>query len=218
MEKVFYLTSRHGDCGTNVMFHNKGGAGYGSDLDNLRLYSIEDAQKELGYDINSLPLLKGEVDKLSIQAVDCQYLNSDKDDLTKVTGECVIQIDRNWNGNDIAFVGLLGMTYNYTKARKFLLKEAITLTKSDPIYKVWSVAYLNTICRRTFQRENISTRKMITGAGIRYKKPRKQRPKTGKTRWNCPTCGKISWQFNPYDFDGCGDYSCDSYGIPYSGE
>ena len=50
-DEMFYLRSRHGDCGSNVMFHNKNGAGYGTDLDGLRTYSLEDAQSELNHDI-----------------------------------------------------------------------------------------------------------------------------------------------------------------------
>ena len=111
--EIFYLTSRHGDTGSNVMFHNKGGAGYGTNLDNLRLYSLKDAQEQLGYDIKSLPLLKSEVDKASILAVDCQHL---KEETTPVdpNNQYVIQITRQWNGNDIAFAVMGGITFKRT--------------------------------------------------------------------------------------------------------
>jgi len=97
---MFYLKSRHGNTGYNVMFHNKNGAGYGTNLDNLHVFSKEEAQRELNHDIDSLPLLKSEVDKLAIRAVDMQYLYVDKaliseDDLY------VIQVTGKYNGNDI---------------------------------------------------------------------------------------------------------------------
>lgn len=202
---LFYLTSRHGDTGTNVMFHNKGGAGYGTDLNNLALFTLDEAQKEVDQDIQSIPLLKIEVDKLSIKAVDCQYLDRAKN--TPAKGErFIIQKPGRYNGNDISFQSKDGQTFDYSNAGVYSLSEALLV---DGV--IWSKSYLDSICRRTFQRENIKTRKMITGAGISYKKPRKKRPITGKERWNCPSCGKISWQFSPYDFEGCNDHMCDAW-------
>ena len=205
VEKLFYLRSRHGNCGTNLMFHNNGGAGYGTDLDNLHLFTLDEAQNELNHDIGSLPLLKSEVDKLSIKAVDHQHLKelpqADPND------NYVIQIKGFWNGNDIAFMVMGGKTFNYDEAHVFTRTQATNIVKDDDV--IWSKTYLDIICRRTFQEENISTRKMITGAGIKYKKPRKKKATSGKTCWNCPGCGKINWQHNPYDFEGCNDINCD---------
>lgn len=204
MDKIFYITSRHGDCGSNVVFHKKNGCGYGTNLDELELFTLESAQKELDCDINSLPLLASEVNKLSIRAVDCQGLRGEPC-TTDPKNEYVVQIEDHWNGNDIAFFVSGGMTFNYDEAEVMDLNTAAFMSG-----KVWPKSYLDTLCRRTFQRENIGARKMITSAGIKYKKPRKQRPTTGKVRWNCPSCGKINWQFNPYDFDGCMDSMCDA--------
>ena len=62
---------------------------------------------------------------------------------------------------------------------------------------------------------HINKRKMITAGGIRYRAPRPSRA-TGKARGNCPTCGKITWDWNPYenahckhhedDYDPCNEY------------
>ena len=205
MENLFYLTSTHGNYGTNVMFHNKDGCGYGTNLDNLHLFTLEDAQKHLNHDIKSVPLLKSEVDKLAIKSVDHQHLK----ELPQVdpNNQYVIQIKGFWNGNDIAFMVMGGKTFNYDKAATFTKDQASYAAKDNDV--IWSKTYLDSICRRTFQAENISTRKMITGAGIKYKKPRKKRETSGKTRWTCPSCGKINWQYNPYDFEACNDINCE---------
>ena len=52
---------------------------------------------------------------------------------------------------------------------------------------------------------------MILGAGIIGVRKKTPRTATGKTRWNCPECGRISWQHNPYDFAGCSDFSCSAW-------
>lgn len=189
------------------MFHNKDGAGYGTNLNGLHLFTLDKAQNELNHDIRSVPLLKSEVDKLSIKAVDHQYLEykpqNDPND------KYVIQVKGFWNGNDIAFVVMGGKTFNYGEAHEFT-KDQAKATAGDS-HVIWSKTYLDTICRRTFQEGNISTRKMITGAGIKYKKPRKKKESSGKVRWNCPSCGKINWQYNPYDFEYCSDTNCDQH-------
>lgn len=204
----FYLRSKHGNCGTNLMFHNKGGAGYGTDLDNLRIYSSEEAQKEIGY--GSLPLLKSEVDALSITALDHQYIKHE-DDVIDDNDKYVVQKKDLWNGNDIAFVVMGGTTFNYSDAHIFTSAGALF----NDQHHVWSKSYLNKLCRRTFQEENINIRTMITGPGLEYKKPRKKRPTTGKIRWNCPRCGKINWQYHPHDFEGCTDLTCVAHYVPH---
>lgn len=201
-DKLFYVRSRHGDVSNNVMFHNMNGCGYGSNLDNLHVFTQKEAQTHLDCDIKSLPILKSAVDELSIKSVDMQYLDTDKHAFTK-SSKYVIQISGDWNGNDIYFKCDEGRTYNYDNAREYSYTEAVELSASQSKYIAWNKDYLDLISRRTFQSTNINTRKMITGPGIKYKKPRKQRETTGKTRHNCPTCGRIVWDYNPYDAPYC---------------
>ncbi|MBZ3802444.1 hypothetical protein K9O81_18920 [Leclercia adecarboxylata] len=70
--------------------------------------------------------------------------------------------------------------------------------------------------RLTFSIQHINRHTMIQGAGLRVpdwlkKMRRRQKARSGKTRWNCPCCGKTSWQFNPYDFEGCRNFSCEGW-------
>jgi len=206
MDKLFYLTSSHGNCGTNVMFWNKGGAGYGTNLNELELFTLEEAQEKVNQDIKSRPLLKSEVDKVAVKHVDCQYLSTNHHKADPYD-EYVIQVPGCWDGNDIGFVTLGGITYDLDKAHVFNFVGAADYQRADDI--IWPYSYMRKLARPTLQECNINTRKMITGPGIEYKKPRKPRPTTGKVRWNCPTCGKLNWQHNPYDFKECSDRICD---------
>lgn len=218
-EPLFYLRSRHGDTGNNVMFHAKMGSGYTTNLDDLHLFTIAEAQKQLGYSIRSLPLLADEVDKLSIKAVDMQNLDHEKNNEHKKNSPDVfnIQLGGHYNGNDIAFITGSGVTYDYSKAETFTVDAAqkyLLAHQGDSLF-IWNQAYLDSIARRTFQSHNINTRSMTTKPGIVYKKPRKKRPTTGKTRINCPDCGRIHWQYNPYDFEGCAHISCKGWRSSY---
>ncbi|EFI3443425.1 hypothetical protein HH349_005279, partial [Escherichia coli] len=70
--------------------------------------------------------------------------------------------------------------------------------------------------RRTFNINNFNRRTMVQGAGLIMpdwlkKQNRRKKSRSGKVRWNCPHCGKITWQYSPYDFEGCRDYNCEGW-------
>ncbi len=209
MEKLFYKTCRHGNCGSNVTFHNKDECGYGTDLKKLETYSFEKAQREMDYQDGSLLLLKSEVDKFAVKHVVMQYLDSKKQPPVDLEDECVIQINGEYDGNDIQFFAEIGTTFDLSKAKVVSLQLALSYGHENRT--IWLKSYLETISRDTFQAGNINKRKMITAAGIRYRAPRRSRS-SGKTRGNCPTCGKITWDWNPYENAHCKEHE-DSYYI-----
>jgi hypothetical protein len=203
MAKLFYKTCRHGNVGSNVMFHNKDEFGYGTNLKNLEVYTKEEAQEYMDRQDGSLMLLKSEVDKLAVKHVDMQYLDETKGGPSKLNDLCVVQINGNYDGNDIKFCGELGSTFDLSKARVISHQEALLFVRDG--MTIWSASYLESISRYTFQAGNINKRKMITAGGVRYRTPRASRT-TGKARGNCPTCGKITWDFNPYENAYCQDH------------
>lgn len=205
MDKLFYLVSRHGDCGGVVMFHAKDGNGYVTDLGKAHKFTLEEAQKELSHDINSLPLLVSAVDEVAVQSVDHQHI---KEPARKdPNNRYVVQVARSWNGNDIAFINKRSDSFDYREAELFTYDGAMReFAGSDHV--ILSKDYMDSLCRSVLWRSQVSTRKMITGAGIKYKKPRKKKEGTGKTRMNCPECGRIHWQLDPHTFYGCDDEDC----------
>ncbi len=207
MSELFYKTCRHGNCGNNVTFHNKDECGYGTNLKNLQVYTLERAQKEMDYQDGSLLLLKSEVDKFAVKHVDMQYLDSTKGTPVNLDDQCVVVVNGVYDGNDIQFNSDDGVTFDLSKAKVVSLQLALAFMNQ---YKsIWLKSYLESISRDTFQTHNINKRKMITDGGIRYRTPRRSRS-TGKTRGNCPTCGKLTWDCNPYENAYCKDHD-DNY-------
>ena len=205
MEPLFYLQDSRSLTGNNVTFWRKGGAGYGTNLDELEVYSLTSAQCHHSSRNSDIPLLKSLVDELSILAVDCQVLpDSNTNDHG---GKYVVQRKGYWNGNDIRFVGHSIETYNYALAEVFSMDEVVKLFSDSESYAVYSKAAMDKVARRTFQVGNIDKRKMITKPGIKLVKPKRIRPTTGKTRGNCPECGKITWDYNPHENAYCSDHS-----------
>ncbi|MEC6833008.1 hypothetical protein VXS06_14670 [Photobacterium toruni] len=222
----FYLVSPHSNVGSNVSFHAIDGNGYTTDLDKCHTFTHAEIQKKVddGHIRHSnqqgIPLSADHVDELAVWHVDMQYLNPDDDSYptkTDINDEYVV-VNKNtgYDGNDVAFVGpFIGPSFDYSRRSIFSGNDINNLRNDgdlDSRHIVYPKSLTDRIARRTFQERNINRRKMIQGAGIiGVRKPRElSRPTSGKTRWNCPTCGKINWQYNPYDFDGCSDRFCES--------
>jgi len=72
----YFLTSRHGNLGTTVVFHNANEQGYGTDLNKLNVYSKGEAQKHHdNYGRDSLPILVSKAMEKCTRRVDMQYLD-----------------------------------------------------------------------------------------------------------------------------------------------
>jgi hypothetical protein len=204
MDKLFYLQDSRSNLGSNVVFWHIDGCGYGTNLNNLEVYTLADAQSHHNRRNSDVPLLKSLVDELSVSAVDHQALSDagteDKND------EYVIQRKGRWNGNDISFVCRYGETYDYSKAEVLSKGEAEQIFTDSETHAIFSKASIDKVARRTFQVDNIDKKAMIKQAGIKLVKPKRSRPTAGKTRGNCPTCGKITWDYNPYENACCSSY------------
>jgi len=204
MSKLFYLQDSRSLTGSNVMFWKINGAGYGTNLNELEVYSLESAQMQHSRRETDIPLLKSEVDKLSISAVDMQVLP--QPNLVSNADQYIVQRNGEFNGNDILFVTKYGETYSYDDITYYTKAEIDNFFIDKKYLTVYSKESIVPIVRRTFQAHNINKRKMISKAGIKLIRPRKSRPTTGKTRGNCRECGKITWAYNPYESAYCLDH------------
>lgn len=211
----FYKTSPHGGVGSNICFHGVKGNGYVTNLDDAHIYTREEAQNEVDkdwmrdYPEQELFLSADHVDELSVWKVDSQYVNLTYPETLDPNNEYVLYRKGVWDGNDLGFAAELSFNYDYSKARVFT-KEQIDTMDCDG----WVVVpkfHTDEIARRTFQYSNVNRRKMISSAGIVGIRKKRKRQSSGKTRWNCPECGKIVWQHNPHEFMSCSDIECSAY-------
>lgn len=194
-ETQFYLRDTRSNTGSSCTFWAKEARGYTTNLDRAEIFTKEQAQKYADEQRHFIPLSKTRVDEVATVRVDMQYLKLNVD-FSK--GVVIQRYCGQYDGNDIYFHGKDGTpTCNYSDAYVFTNLEELSILKNQD-GAVHSKAFLDTICRRTVQVGNINHRKMITAAGIKYRSPRKKSAGMGKTRGNCPKCGKITW-----------DYDCD---------
>lgn len=211
MNNRFYMICTRDTVGSNASFHCKDGKGYATDIDKAHVYTLEEAQRawEHGRCIDQ-PVCTESVLSLAEYHVDCQYIPNE----TVIESKCnyyVGYVKGDWDGNDVYWLNNRGYpSTNFSIAKRFTTPD---LTMDNIVWLPFDIADAQK--RRTFRLANFSARSMVQSKGLRVpewlKKQRRRKGSSGKTRWNCPCCGKISWQHNPYDYDGCLDSACDEY-------
>lgn len=202
-ENEFYLRDTRSDVGNTCMFWKKNGCGYGTSLEGAEIFTHEEAQKYADRKDHFIPLSKARVDQVTTVRVDMQLLKLDCD---FSEGMIVHRYPGQYDGNDIFFDdGEGGYTADYGKAKVYDAMSSIIALQNQR-GAILSKKFLDTICRPTLQAGNVNHRIMMTSAGIKYRAPRYRRPTMGKTRGNCPECGKITWSYNPYESDYCNDH------------
>lgn len=203
MSKLFYLRDSRSNVGNTCIFWAKDGCGYTSDLSKAETYTLEEARYQFNMRNTDIPLCKTLVDGVSTARVDSQYISTaESKDCGNV--EYVIQIEGFWDGNDVFWRSAGMKSVNYEKAISFLGWAAVMEVCAD-FYEegirvtAYPKSYIDGLARRTLQVKEINERKMITAAGIRKPKMKRIRPTTGRTKGNCPECGRITWGLNPYE-------------------
>ncbi|EKN4861460.1 hypothetical protein [Yersinia enterocolitica] len=206
MQNRFYMACLRDTVGRNMAFHCYRGCGYATDIGKAHIYTLEEAQKSwnLGRDID-LPVSADAIDAAAVWHVDHQLIPSKNTIETDCAGYVAFIKDK-WNRNDVYWLSDLMPTDDFNKAKVFPEPD---VTESSLVWLPFVTA--DAVKRRTFNIDQLNRRTMIQAAGLRvpdWLKRQTRRKSSGKTRWNCPHCGKISWQYNPYDFDGCADWAC----------
>ncbi|BFI54685.1 hypothetical protein [Yersinia pseudotuberculosis] len=207
MQNRFYMACLRDTVGSNMAFHCYQGCGYATDISKAHIYTLEEAQKswDLGRDID-LPVSADAIDAAAVWHVDHQLIPGKNTIETDCAGYVAFIKDK-WNGNDVYWLSDLMPTDDFSKAKTFPEPD---ITESSLVWLPFVTA--DAVKRRTFNIDQLNRRTMIQAAGLRvpdWLKRQNRREASGKTRWNCPHCGKISWQYNPHDFVGCADWTCE---------
>lgn len=205
----FYLACLREVTGTNLGFHGKTG-GYPSDVSQAREYTLDEAQRAWnGARSIDLPVCADRVDAETVLHVDCQLIPYETTVEPGCTRYVAFQKCR-WDGNDVYWVTEDGLpTTDFTQAAIF---EA---PGDDERLAYLPFEMADSVKRPTFDVSKLDRRRMIQAAGLitpeHIKKARRR--SSGKIRWNCPGCGRLHWQHNPHDFNGCNNTDCDEWSL-----
>lgn len=214
MKNAFYKTN--GFVGSSVMFWAIDGRGYTSNIDLAEIYTREQAQHDVDNDWlrdkDEFPLCAESVNALSQWRVDHQYVSKIYPEHQDPNGEYV-SVKRNyWDGNDLAFAtALFGWSFDYIEATVFSKEDVQPYIENNNQEFYFIPKYhADEIARRTFQKQNINRRKMITSAGIIGLRKKRKSLATGKNRFNCAVCGRMVWEYaHPDDEVICSSVSCE---------
>lgn len=198
----FYFACLRDTVGTNMTFHGKGGSGYPTDLDKAEILTKKEAQRfwEVGREFD-LPVDADLVDANAVFHVDCQHIPHESTTVDGCT-QYVAYIKRKWNGNDVYWLTETGgNSTDFLKAKVFAAPVVEEGVVCIPFFMADAKK------RRTFDLGLLNKRTMVQGAGLvtpaHVKRELRRKSTSGKTRVNCPDCGKINWQHNYHEFESC---------------
>lgn len=212
MSRIFIMACLRDNVGSNTAFHASEGRGYITDIDKAEKYTKEEAQRYWdGAREFDLPLDFKQVEAQAIYKVDMQFIPNST--VIDGLGKYAAFKKGRYDGNDVYWMADNGeVTTDFSKAH--VLNYPLD---NDFI----SIPYFLAECRqrRTFDHSKINKRKMVQGAGLvtpKHIKRQSRRVENAKKMFNCEGCGRISWQHNPYDFEGCKNESCIEFKHDYS--
>lgn len=198
MKNSFYKANGH--VGSILLFWAINDCGYTTNIDQAEIYTREEMQRDVdnGYLRNEdeFPLCAESANALAQWRVDCQYIEKTYPEFTDPNDEYVLVKKGCWDGNDLAFANGMDFDFDYSNAKSFSAFDVEAYIERDhSTLTIVPRYHTDEIARRTFQKQNINRRKMITAAGIVGLRKKRKRQSTGKTRFNCICCGKIIWEF-----------------------
>jgi hypothetical protein len=213
---TFYLRDTRSNTGSSCIFWAENGNGYTTNLDKAHVYTLEEAQRYIDSRHTDVPLSKALVDELATVRVDHQYLDECMAGLATYCDQYVVHCMRGeYDGNDVYWKAEGGCSVNLSEALVFTRSEVEAAARVLDAVTIYRLEYVQSISRRTFQVSSINERRMITSAGIRKPKRKRERPTSGRTRGNCPNCGKVTWGFYPYVAYTCAEAASEKYGASH---
>ncbi len=205
MKDRFYFACLRDNVGGNVAWWAKSG-GYTTNVSNAESYSRVDAQRMWnGHREFDMPISADHVDPQTVLKVDMQYVPNESQIIQDV-GYVGFARQR-YKGNDLYFISDDGLTIDFNQAKMFTAVEA----RQAGEYVFLPYELVNAQARKTFDFSKYNRRTMTQGAGLKtpaHILRARRRKLSNKVRMNCPVCGKIAWQLNPYHFDACSDPTC----------
>lgn len=205
MTRQFYLQDSRSHVGDGLTFHGKEHRGYYTDLDKCELYTQEQAT---GHRDTDIPWPKDYIDARAHYGVDCQLMDERASDALLVPGcRVYVQVPRDWNGNDVYWIGFNKgqVTADLGRAAHISIEQAREQFAGDiatGVRKLWSADYIDAIRRRLVWRQDVDLKEALSGTGIKLPKPQRVR----EMIFNCGGCGRFisDRQRFQYDCRNCG--------------
>lgn len=204
MTDLFYLQDSRSNTGTRAMFWSLGG-GYTSNLDQAEQFTLDRALKKFENRDTDLPWPVPYVRQLSEVGVDCQYLTRSEAEVYRDDDRRVyVAHARDWDGNDLVWVGSRGPTSNLEDAIHPPASAAADYKRQG--YELWPCGYIVERSRPVVRASQLDHAQAVAQSGIAL--PKAERRRIKQQVQNCGGCGRFLSAPQVYgDCPNCGEYN-----------
>lgn len=202
MSDLFYLQDSRSNVGSRAMFWRVGGS-YTSNLDEAEQFTRERAVRQFESRESDLPWPVDYVRARAEVGVDFQYLSkSEAEAYLNEDGRVYVAHAREWDGNDLIWLGGSGPTAN--------LEDAIHPGATDAAgylsqgCDLWPCSYIAERSRPVVQASQLNHKQALCEVSLSL--PKIKRPKIRRYLTNCGGCGRFLSERQIYgDCSNCGE-------------
>ncbi len=202
MSDLFYLQDSRSNTGSRAMFWKLGG-GYTSNLDQAEQFTIERAVKQFESRETDLPWPVAYIRGRAETGVDCQYLTRSEAEAYRDDDRRVyVSYARDWDGNDLVWIGGTGPTSNLEDAIHPPASAATDYKRQG--FELWPCGYIVERSRPVVRASQLDHRQALRAAGLKL--PKVIRPRIRRYVMNCAGCGRfLSERQRFQDCPNCGE-------------
>ena len=197
MSDLFYLQDSRTNVGSRAMFWRNGG-GYTSNLDEAEQFTQERALKLYASRQTDLPVPVTYTRALSETGVDCQYLSrSEADAYRNTDGRFYVAYARDWDGNDLVWLGGSGPTADLEHAIHPGGQDALSYQSLG--FELWPCGYIAVRARPVVRASLLDHKKAHRAIGLRLPRIKVERLRTYSNLTNCQGCGRFLSERQRFD-------------------
>ncbi|WP_458371373.1 hypothetical protein [Pseudomonas lactis] len=197
MSELFFVQDSRSNVGSRAMFWRNGG-GYTTNLDEADQFTWERALKLYECRQTDLPMPAGYTRDRSETGVDCQYLTRSEADVYRDSdGRFYVAYARDWDGNDLIWIGGSGPTANLERAIHPGGKDALTYRSQG--FELWPCGYIAARSRPVVRSSLLDHKQALRAIGRRLPKIKVQRTRAFSNLTNCEGCGRFISERQRFD-------------------
>lgn len=197
MSDLFYLQDSRTNVGSRAMFWCNGG-GYTSNLDEAEQFTQERALKLYASRQTDLPVPVTYTRALSETGVDCQYLSrSEADAYRNTDGRFYVAYARDWDGNDLVWLGGSGPTADLEHAIHPGGQDALSYQSLG--FELWPCGYIAVRARPVVRASLLDHKQAHRAVGLRLPRIKVERLRTYSNLTNCEGCGRFLSERQRFD-------------------
>lgn len=189
MTDLFYIQDSRSGVGSRAMFWRAGG-GYTSNLDEAEQFTRDRAVGQYESRETDLPWPVEYVRARAEIGVDSQYLSlSEAEAYLNEDGRVYVAYARDWDGNDLIWIGGKGPTANLEDAIHPGASDAASYSSRD--FELWPCGYIIDRSRPVARTSLLDHKQALRAVVLKLPPVKRQRTRSYCSLINCGGCGRF---------------------------